>query len=75
MSIHKSLEALAQSLIDKANAPETKMEVKEQVDIFKATSAWYLGMRKAAKNEPDEPGEGGTFEDLREKVNGKGHTL
>lgn len=75
MSLQKQLDAMAKGLIEKATTKTTKegegMALKEQIEIFKATSAWYLGLRKRSKGDDDEP-LGGTFEALRERINGKG---
>ena len=49
------------------------MGLKEKIDIFKATSAWYLGLRKRPKDD-DEQESGETFAALRSRINGKGAT-
>ncbi len=75
MSVKKKLDTMAESLIDEAMKPLVEgvpvLSTKEKVDIFKAATAWYLGNRKANKGESDEPGEGGTFAELRQRINGK----
>ena len=74
MNLQKKLEAMAEQLIDKATAiPDDgqPMDIKNQIDIFKATSTFHLGLRKRSK-EDDEEATGGTFEDLRTRINGDG---
>ena len=48
MTLKEKLNQLAEALIDSAPSVET---TKEQVEIFKATSTWYLGLRKSEKGE------------------------
>lgn len=71
MTLKEKLNKLAESLIDAAPTVET---TKEQVDIFKATSTWYLGLRKSEKGDDGDEPLGGTFDDLRQKINGSGAT-
>lgn len=77
MSLQKQLDAMAKGLIEKATKPPEQgaeaMGLKDQIDIFKATSAWYLGLRKRPKDGEDDPG-GETFEALRTRINGRGAT-
>lgn len=73
MSIPKQLSEMAEALIADAMSKDSKMTAKEKVDIFKAASAWYLGVRKARQKDGDDPGDGSeTFEALRERINGNG---
>lgn len=77
MSLQKQLDALAKSLVEKAMSPPANntepMALKEQIEIFKATSAYHLGLRKRPKDD-DEPEGGETFQALRHRINGKGAT-
>ncbi len=74
MTIQQQLEALAESLIVEAMKPTeaggAAMPTKERVDIFKATSAWYLGVRKIGRPDSDDD-TGGTFAELQQRINGK----
>lgn len=74
MTLEQKLNAMAEALVDEASHATTDLVTKEKVDIFKATSAWYLGMRKAMKGVTDDADAEGTFSALRERVNGKGTT-
>lgn len=69
MTLKEKINALAESLLDSAYDVET---TKEQVEIFKAAITWYLGARKADKGDDGEESAGGTFDDLRQKINGTG---
>lgn len=69
MTLKEKLNQLAEALIDAAPSVET---TKEQVDIFKAASTWYLGLRKSEKGDDGEDSAGGTFDELRQKINGEG---
>lgn len=77
MSLQKQIDALAKILVEKAMSPPAKdvepMALKEQIEIFKATSAYHLGLRKRPKDDDDREG-GETFEALRHRINGKGAT-
>lgn len=71
MSLQPKLIAMAEKLIDEANDPDKKMTAKDRVDIFKATTALYLGLRKKGKDDGDDsdrPGVGRSFEDLRQDI-------
>lgn len=68
---HAKLEALANALLDDA-LDQGDMPTKEKVEIFKPVSLWYLGVQKAKKGEPGDPEPGGTFQDIQERINGKG---
>jgi hypothetical protein len=75
MSLQKQLDDMAKGLIEKATTTPEKgeaMGLKDQIDIFKATSAWYLGLRKRAKDDEDDSPDGSTFEALRTRINGNG---
>jgi hypothetical protein len=65
------IELLAEALLDDALKAENSMTTKERVEIFKPVSLWYLGIQKAKKGDPEESGAGGTFDELRQKINGK----
>jgi hypothetical protein len=69
MTLEDQLNALAQSLVRDADT-DMEMPVKDKVDIFKAAATWYLGLRKGQKQDDDAPGE--SFENLRNRINGKG---
>jgi hypothetical protein len=73
MSLKDKLTQMAETLIDEAMAApvegKTALVAKERVDIFKATSMWYLGVQKMKDKDPDdEPGE--TFDAIRNRLNG-----
>lgn len=71
MSLQPKLIAMAEKLIDEANDPKKQMTAKDRVDIFKATTALYLGLRKKGKDDDDgdeRPGVGPSFEDLRRHI-------
>lgn len=71
MSLQPKLIAMAEKLIDEANDPKKQMTAKDRVDIFKATTALYLGLRKKGKDDgdgDDRPGVGRSFEDLRQDI-------
>lgn len=64
----EKLDAMAERLIDRSN--NDGMDTKDQVDIFKATSTWALGRLKVSKGEQPEGGSG-TFDAIRNRINGK----
>ena len=67
----EKLDAMAERLIDASNGGE--MDIKDQVDIFKASSAWALGRMKQAKGVEEKP-DGETFDKVAQRLNGKGIT-
>lgn len=71
MSTREKLNALAESLLDAALAADSKMPTKERVEIFKPVSLWYLGVTKGKKGDPEDLVVSGTFDELRDKINGK----
>lgn len=77
MSLQKQLDDMAKGLIDEATSKPAEgaqaMGLKERIDIFKAASGWYLGLRKRPKDDDDHEG-GETFQALRSRINGKGAT-
>jgi len=73
MTLKSDLNALAHELVKKArSAGEGTLLPKERVEIFKAASAWYLGVTKVDKkgtdDDPASPAE--TFDSLRKRLNG-----
>lgn len=76
MTTPTKLERLADILLDAAcQSPAEageELSTKEKVEIFKAVAAWYLGVRKAKKGEPDDTDSGETFAALQQRINGKG---
>ena len=84
MNLKSQLDQLAEILLNAACVaapPASKpadgteeMTVKERVDIFKATAAYYLGVKKSRKGDPGDDSLAGTFADLQQRINGKGIT-
>lgn len=76
MKLQDQLESVAQQLLEEAMKPGTAkkpgLSTKEKVDIFKATSTWYLGVKKANKGESDDDDAGSSFQDLRRRINPNG---
>lgn len=78
MSLKEDIDALATDLLKaattKAKKGEEGMHTRERVDIFKAVSTWHLGSTKTPKGGDDDqpPRPGGSFDTIRQRVNGAG---
>ena len=59
-----SLDALAVSLIEKAQAEDTPFD--QRLDAFKAISAYWLGRTKIGAKQQDD--EGGSFDDFAKRI-------
>lgn len=74
-TIQTKLNKLAEQLLDEATRSPKKggepaLATKERVEIFKAASAWELGITKAKKGEDDPGGAESSFNAIRDRVNG-----
>jgi hypothetical protein len=69
MSLKSDLDKLALALVAQANGAE----LEEQIDIFKAVSAYHLGNERGKKKGEDEP-TGATFGGIVDKLKNKGVT-
>lgn len=75
-SLQKQLNKMAGDLITAVSADDKDKPValKDKIDVFKATSTWYLGLKK--KGSGDDPTDDETasaprtFDKLRTMVNG-----
>jgi hypothetical protein len=70
------IEKLGRELLIEATTPatggKTPMLTKEKVDIFKATSLWYVANKKVRKGETDsDPEMGETFDKIAQRLNGR----
>jgi hypothetical protein len=68
------IEKLGRELLTEATTPngKTPMLTKEKVDIFKATSLWYVANKKVRKGETDsDPEMGETFDKIAQRLNGR----
>lgn len=85
MTIATQLEKLASLLLSAAteeslpgvmaesHPDNEELTTKEKVEIFKAVSAWHLGVSKTKKGDADDD-LSGTFTEMKHKINGKGAT-
>jgi len=74
VNIRDKINTLGDQLLDEATKKQKQgvegMAVKERVEIFKAASAWHLGIAKLEKNQdPDDTG-AESFSAIRDRVNG-----
>jgi hypothetical protein len=71
MNLKKQIDDLAESLLKEAMSGDERIEIRDKVDIFKATTAWHLGNVKVKKPEANDLDGVGTFEALKKRINGK----